>query len=161
MTDFAITNELFFSGSDLDRTRAEGIVEDALGAADDGELFLEYRQSESLILDDGKVKSAAFDTAQGFGLRVVSGEATGYAHASDLSEAALKRASETVKAVTRGHECILAGAPTGTNANLYIEDNPLGGIAFDDKLGLLAEMDAYARCKDERIKQVTATLAGE
>ncbi len=161
MTDFATTDDLFFNRAGLDRGRVEGLVGDALAGADDGELFLEYRQSESMVLDDGKVKSAAFDTAQGFGLRAVSGEATGYAHASDLSEPALQRAAETVKAVTRGHEGILAGAPVGTNAGLYAGDNPLGAVAFDDKLNLLAEMDAYARAKDERVKQVTATLSGE
>jgi len=161
MTDFAVTDDLFFNRAGLERGRVEALVDDALTGADDGELFLEYRQSESMVLDDGNVKSAAFDTAQGFGLRAVSGEATGYAHASDLSEAALKRAAATVKAVTRGHDGSLAGDPAGTNASLYRDDNPLGAIAFDDKLNVLAEMDAYARQKDPRVKQVTATLAGE
>ena len=61
---------------------------------DDGELFLEYSQSESVALDDGRIKSAAFDTTQGFGLRAVAGEAAGYAHASELSEAAIRRAGD-------------------------------------------------------------------
>lgn len=161
MTDFSATDELFFDRAGLDRNRVEGLVDDALHGADDGELFLEYRQSESVVLDDGKVKSAAFDTAQGFGLRAVSGEATGYAHASDLSEAALKRAVQSVKAVTRGHDGTLAEAPGGTNKSLYSDDNPLGLLPFDDKLNLLAEMDAYARSLDERVQQVTATLSGE
>ena len=59
-----------------------------LEGADDGELFLEYRQSEALVFDNGRLKQATYDTAQGFGLRAVKDEAVGYAHASDLSEAA-------------------------------------------------------------------------
>ena len=161
MTDFAITDELFFNRSGLDRACVERLVDEALGDADDGELFLEYRQSESIVLDDGKVKSAAFDTMQGFGLRSVAGEATGYAHASELSEASLKRAVNTVRAVTRGHKGEIAAAPAGTNAGLYADDNPLSAIPFNSKLGLLSEMDAYARQRDERVKQVTATLSGE
>ncbi|MEK9722271.1 MAG: metalloprotease TldD [Rhodospirillaceae bacterium] len=161
MTDFAVTDDLFFTRAGLDKARVESLVDDALSGADDGELFLEYRQSESVVLDDGKVKSASFDTAQGFGLRAVAGEATGYAHASELSEPALKRAAATVRAVTRGHDGAVQAAPAGTNAGLYIDDNPLSAVPFDDKLELLAAMDAYARSKDERVRQVTATLSGE
>ena len=161
MTDFKTTDDLFFTQADMDRPRVEAIVDDALGGADDGELFLEYRQSESMVFDDGKVKSASFDTAHGFGLRSVCDEATGYAHASELSEPALKRAAETVKAVRRGHDGSLAGAPSLTNVKLYKDDNPLGLAPFDDKLDVLAAMDAYARGADDRIRQVTATLSGE
>ena len=93
MTDHPSAEQLFFARAGLDRGRVEGVVADALAGCDDGELFLEYRQSESFAFDDGKLKSASFDTSQGFGLRAVCGEATGYAHASELSEAALRRAS--------------------------------------------------------------------
>ena len=125
MTDLAKTDDLFFSRSGLDRARTVALVDDALNDADDGELFLEYRQSEALTFDDGRIKTAAFDTSQGFGLRAVAGEATGYAHASELSEDAIKRATETVKAVSRGHDGhggVAAGAPAGTNQSLYGDD---------------------------------------
>ena len=132
-----------------------------MNGADDGELYLEYRQSENVVIDDGKIKCAAFDTGQGFGLRAVSDEATGYAHASEMSEAALKRAADTVKAVHRGGAGALAIDPVGTNVSLYDDDNPLGLVPFEDKVALLSEMDAYARGKDERVKQVSASLGGE
>src|SRR6202789_3581982 len=103
MTALDRTNEIFFEKAGLDQTRVEGIVADALHHSDDGELFLEYSQSEALSWDDGKLKSASFDTSQGFGLRAVAGEMQGYAHAADLSEPALKRAAETVKAVQAGY----------------------------------------------------------
>ncbi len=85
MTDRPTPDELFFTRAGLDRGRVERIVADGLAGCDDGELFLEYRQSESFAFDDGKLKSASFDTVQGFGLSAVCGEATGYAHASELS----------------------------------------------------------------------------
>ncbi len=161
MTSLAITDDLFFTRAGLDRGRLESLVDDALSGADDGELFLEYRQSEALGFDDGCLKSASFDTSQGFGLRAVSGEATGYAHSSELSEAAIKRAAETVKAVRSGHGGTMAEAPAGTNRLLYSEENPLGSAAFEAKVALLAEIDSYARAKDPRVSQVTASLAGE
>jgi len=160
MTDLAATNELFFTRAGLDQRRVERVVDDALSNADDGELFLEYCQSESLVFDDQQLKSAAFDTAQGFGLRAVAGEATGYSHASEISEEALRRASQTVKAVQRGYSGTMAEGPTGTNASLYSDDNPLGLLDFEAKVDLLTEIDAYARDKDDRVKQVTASLLG-
>src|SRR5574338_141483 len=96
------TRDIFFADLGLDRERLDGIVGEALSGADDGELFLEYRQSESLVLDDGRLKSASFDTSQGFGLRAVAGEVTGLAHGSDLSEQAIRRAGDTVRSVCRG-----------------------------------------------------------
>ena len=161
MSDLATTDELFYGRAGLERSSVEGIVDDALNGADDGELFLEYCQSESVVIDDGKIKSAAFDTAQGFGLRAVADEATGYAHASELSEAALKRAADTVKAVHAGGSGAMAVDPAGTNVSLYSDDNPLGLVPFEDKVALLSEMDAYARAKDERVKQVSASISGE
>ena len=161
MTDLKTTDELFFTKAGLDRSRVEGLTTDALDGADDGELFLEYCQSESISFDDGRVRSASFDTSQGFGLRSVSGDAAGYAHSSELSDEAIKRASATVKAVRSGHDGIYADAPTGTNAKLYSEDNPLGDIAFEDKVGVLSEIDAYLRAKDPRVAQVMASVSGE
>ncbi|MCW8916617.1 MAG: metalloprotease TldD [Magnetovibrio sp.] len=160
MSFTATTTNLFFDRTGMDRGRVDGIVENALGKADDGELFLEYRQSESLLFDDGQLKSANFDTAQGFGLRAVSGETAGYAHATELSEDAIKRAGQTVSSVCRGRGGTLAQPPQGTNAKLYGEENPLQGIAFDVKVDLLSEIDAYVRAKDPRVKQVSVSLAG-
>lgn len=161
MTDLSKTDQLFYSRTNMERSRLESIVNDTLGDADDGELFLEYRQSESVVFDDGKVKSAAFDTSQGFGLRAISGESTGYSHASELSEDAIRRASNTVKAVTRGHSGTMDTGPAQTNRSLYADDNPLSSLGFEAKVELLAEMDSYARSRDERVKQVSASLTGE
>src|SRR6201989_345812 len=94
--------DLFFSRTGMDRAKVQQTVDDALTGSDDGELFLEYSQSESFAFDDNRLKAAPFDTSQGFGLRAVAGEATGYAHASDISEDAIARAAQTVRAVSHG-----------------------------------------------------------
>ncbi|MDE2228002.1 MAG: metalloprotease TldD [Alphaproteobacteria bacterium] len=161
MTDLARAEGLFFAGTGMDRARVDRIVRDSLAGMDDGELFLEWSQSEALALDDGRIKSASFDQLQGFGLRALSGEAAGYAHASELSEEAIRRASETVRAVKHGHGGVLAAPPPGTNRQLYTDANPLGLVPFDAKTKQLMEIDAYARTKDRRVKQVMASLAGE
>jgi len=161
MTHLAATDELFYARAGLDRNRLESLVNDALNGADDGELFLEYRQSEALAFDDGRLKSASFDTMQGFGLRAIAAEAAGYAHASELSEAAIRRAADTVKAVQAGRSGAMAEGPARTNRILYGDENPIGAVPFETKVKLLAEIDAYARAKDSRVKQVSAALAGE
>ena len=154
-------SDLFFTRTGMDRGRVLGTVGEALKGADDGELFLEYRQSESFSFDDGRLKAATFDTTQGFGLRAVAGEATGYAHASDLSEEAIKRAADTVRAVSRGHTGTAALAPARTNRALYPDIDPLGTASFESKVKLLEDMNAYARGKDDRVRQVSCHLSGE
>lgn len=161
MSDRPSPDTLFFERTALDEDRTVALVQETLRGCDDGELFLEYRQSESFVFDDGRLKNASFDTNQGFGLRAVVGEQTGYAHASELSEAALKRAAEAVTAVRGGHDGTLADGPPGTNRALYDDDSPLGEQAFADKVRLLEEIDAYARGRDERVRQVSASLHGE
>ncbi|RMD61528.1 MAG: metalloprotease TldD [Alphaproteobacteria bacterium] len=161
MSHIAATDDLFYNRAGLERARIEAIVEETLHGADDGELFLEYCQSESLSFDDGRLKSASFDTSQGFGLRSVAGEAAGYAHASELSEAAIRRAAKAVRAVLAGYGGTMAEGPTRTNRTLYTDANPLSGVAFEAKVALLSEIDAYARGRDPRVRQVSVSLAGE
>src|SRR4030088_1512250 len=160
MSNLAVTNDLFFDRSGMDSGRVEKLVGEALSGMDDGELFLEYSQSESVALDDGRIKSASFDTTQGFGLRAVAGEAAGYAHASELSEAAIRRAATAVRAVALGHAGTLADPPSGTKRTLYTDLNPLGMVDLGAKTKLLTEIDAYARGRDPRVRQVMASLSG-
>jgi TldD protein len=153
--------DLFFARTGMNRSRVQQSVDEALRGADDGELFLELRQSESFSFDDGRLKAASFDTSQGFGLRAVAGQATGYAHASDISEQAIARAAATVRAVAHGHGGIAAGGPARTNLKLYPDSDPLQSASFEKKVALLEDMNAYARAKDPRVRQVSASLSGE
>jgi len=144
----------------LDPEKARQMVAEALDGADDGELFLEFSQSESLLFDNNRLKAATFDTNQGFGLRAVAGEAAGYAHSGEISEPAIRRAADAIQAVKAGHRGTYADPPRGTNAALYPDVNPIGEPAFADKVKLLEAINAAARAKDPRVRQVTASLAG-
>jgi len=156
----ATADGLFFGKGGLDQRKTSKMVDEALAGCDDGELFLEYVQSESLAFDDGKLKSASFDTSQGFGLRSVAGDVTGFAHASALDEQALKRATETVKAVRSGRGGTSDESPRGTNRLLYADDNPIDGVPFAKKVALLQEIDAYVRGKEPKARQVSVSLSG-
>jgi TldD protein len=157
--DMTITTSSLIDRSGLNRVRVGQLLTHGLEGADDGELFLEYRQSEVLVFDNGRLKQATYDTAQGFGLRAVKDEAVGYAHASDVSEAAIARAAEAVRAVKGGYSGHASEPPARTNVRLYSDENPLGTPTFEAKVKLLEAIDAYARGKDERVRQVTASVA--
>ena len=155
MTDHSVLDRV-----GLDPERARQLTAEALKGADDGELYLEFSQSESLLFDNGRLKSASFDTGQGFGLRAVAGEAAGYAHSGEISEPAIRRAADAVQAVKAGHTGSYSEPPRGTNARLYTDQSPIGSPAFAEKVKLLETIDAAARAKDPRVRQVTASLAG-
>jgi TldD protein len=155
MTDPTLS---LFSRTGLDQGRAATLLARGLTDADDGELFLEYRQAEALVFDNGRLKQATYDTAQGFGLRAVKGEAVGYAHASDLSEEAIARAVDAVCAVQGGYSGSYSQGPARTNVRLYRDDNPLGAPSFETKVKLLEEIDSYARARDPRVRQVSVSF---
>ncbi|QRM48191.1 metalloprotease TldD [Rhizobium sp. BG6] len=144
---------------DADEAKVRSLVAEALSGADDGELYIEHAQAESLMFDNGRLKGGSFNTEQGFGLRAVAGEAVGYAHAGDLSVAALKRAADAVGAVTRGYAGSYAAAPQGTNKKFYGDENPIGTPTFEHKVKVLQDIDAYLRGKDDKVRQVTASVA--
>src|SRR5215468_535262 len=144
--------------ANLDRDAIRREVARGLAGADDGELFLEYGQTEALSFDNGRLKQATYDTSQGFGLRAVKDDAVGYAHSSDVSLPALIRAADAVSAVRGGYSGSFAAPPPHTNAKLYGDDNPLDAPGFEAKVKLLAEIDAYLRDKDPRVRQVSVSL---
>ena len=143
----------------LDEEGALSVLKSATDGADDGELFLERRRSESILFDDGRIKTASYDAAEGFGLRAVKGETTGYAHSTEISESALKRAADTVRLAVGSGGGTLAEAPPATNTRLYTDADPMDDAPFSGKVDLLAEIDAYARALDPRVVQVSASLS--
>ena len=153
-----MTNDLL-TLFDADEATMRKHVAEALSGADDGELFIEHAQAESLTFDNGRLKGGSFNTEQGFGLRAVAGEAVGYAHAGDLSVSALKRAADAVGAVTRGYSGSYAAAPQRTNRKLYTDENPIGSPTFEEKVKVLTDIDAYLRGKNDKVRQVTASVA--
>jgi TldD protein len=136
------------------------VVADCLAKADDGELFIEQRQTESFVYDDGRLRSASFDESEGFGLRAVSGETAGYAHSTDLSLAALKRAAETCSSVIGAERSATVDvSPAVSSRKLYGTNNPLETLGFAAKVNLLEQVDQFTRSLDPRVSQVSANLS--
>jgi len=142
----------------LDPARAQALTRDALARCDDGELFMQFIASETFAFDDGRLKTADYSRDAGFGLRGVSGEMTGFAHANEISETAIHRAGETLQLLdpAKGQP---APPPRRNNRHLYTDQSPLDGVAFADKVKLLETIDAAARARDPRVAQVSASLA--
>ncbi len=143
----------------LDPDSAKALTARALAGCDDGELYLQYSASESFGFDDGRLKSADFNTSAGFGLRGVSGETTAFAHANELSESAIGRAAETMQVLDKA-TTPRAAPPRRTNAKLYTDADPLSLVPFAKKVALCAEIDAAARARDPRVVQVSVSLSG-
>lgn len=143
----------------LDQAAALNLLREATSGADDGELFLERRKSEVLSFDDGRIKTASFDASEGFGLRAVKGETTGYAHATTIDEHALRRAVSTARLAVGAGGGTMADGPGGTNRKLYADDDPIMQATFPAKVDILREIDTFARDLDNRVVQVTATLS--
>jgi TldD protein len=145
--------------TNMARDDALTILRDATAGADDGELFFERRRSEALVYDDSRLKTASYDASEGFGLRAVRGEVAGYAHSTEISESALRRAAETARLAVGAGGGTLADGPQPTNRHLYTSDDPIAGASFPVKLETLKEVDAYVRALDSRVVQVSASLA--
>ncbi len=143
----------------LDLDDALKTLRSTVDGADDGEIFLERRRSEALVFDDGRLKTASYDASEGFGLRAVCNETTGYAHSTEISAKALSRAAETARLAVGTGGSKLANAPHATNRRLYTDADPMEDAEFPVKIGVLREIDAYARASDVRVVQVSATIA--
>ena len=91
----------FFSKSDLSKKEAENIISDTLSKCDDGELYLEDSKSESILLDDNKIKNSSYSSDLGFGFRAVSEEVVAYSHSNELSKNSLKQSSNNLKSTLK------------------------------------------------------------
>jgi TldD protein len=143
----------------LDEAEALAELRRATAGAEDGELFLERRRSEALVLDDGRVKNASYDASEGFGLRAVKGEVAGYAHSTEISVQALRRAGETARLAVGDGGGVLAPSPRGTTQRLYTSADPMADASFASKINILREIDGFARALDPRVVQVSVTLS--
>jgi TldD protein len=148
---------------DFDLHGAAKVLGEALKGADDGEIFIEKRETESLLFDDGRLKSSAYGADQGFGFRVVAGETIGFANSAELSLDAVRRAAEAAVLAKKGTsvDVALAPSPSRSNQSYYRPHDPLGEMAFADKIALLQAIDAYARDAHKGVVQVSASLAAD
>jgi TldD protein len=142
----------------LDPEGAMRLANTHLASCDDGELYLQYAASEAFGFDDGRLKTADYHSSSGFGLRGVTGETTAFAHANEISEAAIERAAATLKLLDpRTREP--AAQPQRTNQAMYGADDPLSLVPFAEKVALCQKIDAAARARDPRVAQVSVSLA--
>jgi len=160
--DTSLSKSGLFEHANMNQSQVQAQIDDALHQMDDGELFLEYAQSESIVFDDGRVKSASFNIAQGFGLRAVQGEASGFAHSTQLDIDAIKRATQTVRALAgQGKSGKVNLAHQRPSLKLYNQENPINSVEFFDKIKLMEAINHYLRSKDDRVRQVSISLFGE
>ena len=143
----------------FDPKEAKALTTRLLAPCDDGELYLQFMASESFAFDDGRLKTADYSRDSGFGLRGVSGETTGFAHANEISARAIARAGETLRLLDPA-KAAKAAPPERTNRHLYTDASPLDLVPFAEKVALLEKIDAVARAKDPRVAQVSASLSG-
>lgn len=152
-------HNLIYADGKLDPDEAKALAAEILRDCDDGELYLQFAASESFVFDDGRLKTADYSRDAGFGLRGVSGETTGFAHASEISAGAIRRAGETLRLLDPAKDN-RAAPPPRSNRHLYTDASPLDGLPFERKVALLETIDAALRAQDPRVVQATASLSG-
>ena len=152
------TRSLLYRQGQLDPAQALALARETLSKCDDGELYLQFIASETFAFDDGRLKMADYSRDAGFGLRGVSGEMTGFAHANEISAAAIRRAGETLSLLDPA-TARPAPPPRQNNRHLYTDASPLDAVPFADKVKLLETINAAARARDPRVAQVSASLS--
>lgn len=161
----AAAKQFFLDKLNLTDRVLERALSEALSAGGEyADLYFEYITSSSLSVDESLVKSASQGVSAGCGVRVLSGERTGYAYTDDLSAEALTRAARTAALIAKGpakQPVFNAGGTRATRPDLY----PIAGAALDTdvtaKLELVMRADRAARGYDHRITQVRAGYSDE
>jgi len=151
----------FFDKSDLIRKEVDEIVSDTLKNCDDGELYFEDSKSESIVLDDNKIKSSNYSSDLGFGFRAISNEVVAYSHSNELSKDSLKNSAKSLQSTLKSKKGTYNHEIPKTNNHFYDSINPIEQKTLDEKLEVLNKVNDFLRKKESSVKQVTATFSGE
>ena len=151
----------FFNNSDISKNDVDEIVSETLNSCDDGELYLEDSKTESIMLDDNKIKSSSYATDLGFGFRAISGEVIAYSHSNEISKDSLKQSSANLKSTLKSIRGTYNHSIPRTNKKFYEETNPIEDKDLNSKIKLLNDVNNYIRSKNSNTKQVTANFSGE
>ncbi len=151
----------FFEKSDLSRSDAENIISDTLQKCDDGELYLENSKSESILLDDNKIKNSSYSSDLGFGFRAISDEVVAYSHSNEISKNSLKQSSENLRSTLKSSKGVYNHEIPKSNKRYYDNINPIDQKTLKEKVEILNNVNQYLRTKDKNVKQVTANFLGE
>jgi TldD protein len=127
---------------------------------DYADLYFEYLETTSLSLDESIVKSATQGVTVGVGVRVISGERTGYAYSDDLSPERILKAARTAACIAAGPATIVeTGLEDVAAPSLYPVPAPAAETSLAERVALIVEADEAARAEDARIFQVQASFA--
>ena len=123
------------------------------------DLYFEHETTSSLFLEESLIRTASAGVTCGLGVRVVSGERTGYAYTDDLSSPAMTRAAETAAHIASDSR-ILPPQPVSPTpvARRYGEES-LGGVPLAERIALVERADRAARAYDPRVDKVLVSLA--
>jgi TldD protein len=143
------------AAADLDRVFSQ-LMGPSIDAAD---LYFQHSRSESWLLEEGIVKDGSHSIEQGVGVRAIAGEKTGFAYSDEIVLPQLLEASRAARAIAQGGNG--AGRPLALHGarQLYPAIDPVESLPNAEKIAVLREVDAYARSRDPRVKQVIVSMA--
>ena len=151
----------FFQNSDLDSKKAESIVSNTLNNCDDGELYLENSKSETILLDDNKIKNSSYSSDLGYGFRAITGEVVAYSHSNDISKDSLEKSSQNLNDTLKSKRGIYNHEIPKSNNKYYEDLDPIESKSQDSKIKILNEVNNYIRSKGDLVSQVSASFLGE
>ncbi len=159
---FDIAEDLLIKSSGLNESKLQSLMKRMTTRhVDDADLYFQSSAYESWYLEDGAVKSGRYALDRGVGLRVVSGEKTGYAYCDDIEWSAMERAAQVATSIAHvGSINQSAIKMKRSIPALYAPLNPIDGMSKLDKIALLQSVDKAARLLDPRVVQVHASLSG-
>ncbi len=159
----ASTSGFFAQRYGVDAKLMNDILAVALSHGGDyADLFFEHRQTSSILFEEEAVKNAGAGTTQGVGIRVVSGDATGYAYAEDLTPEAMRQAAETAARIASRRDRVgpVAVGPRG-HPDLYPVRRPSWDALPADKVDIIRRADIAARAYDPMIQRVVVSFGDE
>lgn len=159
----AEAERLLLAPAALDRAQLSGVL--SLIHAHDvdfADLYFQHSRFESWSIEEGIVKSGAFNIDSGVGVRAVTGEKQAFAYSDDISLRALEEAALAVRAIGRqGRSSTAPLRSESAGLALYRQHDPVASLADADKVALLEKLEKMARAADARVVQVMASLSGE
>ena len=147
--------------SHLNALKAEKIVNETLSKCDDGELYLEDTKSESIVLDDNKIKNSNYTEDSGYGFRAINGDIVAYSHSNEISEKSLINSGKNLKSTLKNSQGTYNFEIKKTNQKFYKDFNPINEKDLSDKIKILNEINNYSRSINSSVRQVTANFLGE
>src|SRR5947199_5333794 len=161
----ALSNSIFFEKHGVTTRDLEGYLSEALSRGGDyADLYFEYRINHSIVLEEQIIKSATKGVSLGAGVRVISGEKTGYAYSDDLNRENILKAARTAAFIANASSSggkLQVPTPVNPEQNLYSIPLYPAELEIAQKIALLRQADEAARAYDPRIKQVQASYVDE